>query len=102
MLRGQHRFDAASISIPDSITGEAIVVFCVLNSEKGQDFESELKEYVSDKIGKIAKPKTVKILSELPKTRTGKIMRRLLKSKLLGEPLGDLSGLENPHVLNQI
>ena len=94
--------DAASISIPDSVTGEAIVVFCVLNSEKGQDFENELKEYVSDKIGKIAKPKTVKILSELPKTRTGKIMRRLLKSKLLGEPLGDLSGLENPHVLNQI
>ena len=52
--------------------------------------------------GKIAKPKYVFQLSDLPKTRTGKIMRRLLKSKLLGKDLGDISSLENPNVLDEI
>ena len=50
----------------------------------------------------MAKPKFVFQLSDLPKTRTGKIMRRLLKSKLLGNELGDLSSLENPHILDEI
>ena len=96
--------EAASIPVPDPIKGDAIVAFVVLNSDlkKDQNLEDELKEYVSQKIGKVAKPKTIKILSELPKTRTGKIVRRVLKAKLLGEPLGDLSSLENPHVLDQI
>ena len=50
----------------------------------------------------MAKPKFVFQLSDLPKTRTGKIMRRLLKSKLLGKELGDLSSLENAHILDEI
>ena len=54
------------------------------------------------KIGKIAKPKLIFQLSDLPKTRTGKIMRRLLKAKLTGNPLGDLSSLENPDILKEI
>ena len=95
--------DAASISIPDEITGEAIVVFIVPEIEfKNEKFDTEISEYVSKKIGKIAKPKKVLVLSDLPKTRTGKIMRRLLKSKLLGKPLGDLSSLENPRILDEI
>ncbi|MDH5431195.1 MAG: AMP-binding protein [Nitrosopumilus sp.] len=93
--------DAAAIAIPDDITGEAIVVFFVSNvSEKLS--VSEISDYVVEKIGKLARPKLLFQLSDLPKTRTGKIMRRLLKSKLLGQELGDLSSLENPEVLDEI
>ena len=94
--------DAASISIPDSITGEAIVVFFVADKKKYTNLEFEVIEHISKRIGKIAKPKYVFQLSDLPKTRTGKIMRRLLKTKLMGEELGDLSSLENPEILEEI
>ena len=94
--------DAASISIPDAITGEAIVVFFVADKKKYTNLEFEVIEHISKRIGKIAKPKYVFQLSDLPKTRTGKIMRRLLKTKLMGEELGDLSSLENPEILKEI
>jgi len=94
--------DAASISIPDDITGESIVIFFVADNNLETNLESIVSDYVSEKIGKIARPKFVFQLSDLPKTRTGKIMRRLLKSKLLGHELGDLSSLDNPQVLNEI
>ena len=94
--------DAASIAIPDDITGEAIVVFFVADKKSENITSSEISDYISDKIGKLAKPKFIFQLTDLPKTRTGKIMRRLLKSKLLGNELGDLSSLENAHVLDEI
>ena len=94
--------DAASIAIPDELTGEAIVVFFVPDEKNNVNLESEVSDYISKKIGKVAKPKFVFQLSDLPKTRTGKIMRRLLKSKLLGTDLGDLSSLENPQILDEI
>ena len=94
--------DAASIAIPDEITGEAIVIFFVTNKKSQTDLGSELTNYVSEKIGKVAKPKFIFQISDLPKTRTGKIMRRLLKSKLMGTELGDLSSLENPGILDEI
>ena len=94
--------DAASIAIPDDITGEAIVVFFVGDNQSDINLDSVVSNHISEKIGKVAKPKFVFQLSELPKTRTGKIMRRLLKAKLLGHDLGDLSSLENPHVLDEI
>ena len=93
--------DAASVSIPDDITGEAIVIF-VVPEDKTQNIQNEIAQFVSDKIGKVARPKFVYQMSDLPKTRTGKIMRRLLRSKLLGTKLGDLSSIENPHVLDEI
>lgn len=93
--------DSAAISIPDAITGEAIVVF-IVSDKKYTNLEDEVSGYISDKIGKVARPKKVIQISELPKTRTGKIMRRLLKSKILGMDMGDLSSLENPHVLDEI
>lgn len=92
--------EAAAISIPDEITGEAIVVFVVPLSEK--NIEKIISDHVTEKIGKIARPKLVFVVSDLPKTRTGKIMRRLIKSKLLGLPLGDLSSLENQSSLDDI
>jgi acetyl-CoA synthetase len=94
--------DAASISIPDELTGEAIVVFFVSNDDDYVNLESEIMEHISKKIGKIAKPKKIFQLSDLPKTRTGKIMRRLLKAKLMGTELGDLSSLESPDILDEI
>ena len=93
--------DSAAIAIPDDITGEAIVVFYVIE-ESSEISESEIFDYISKKIGKLARPKFVFPISELPKTRTGKIMRRLLKAKLLGTDTGDLSSVENPHVLDEI
>jgi len=95
--------DAASISIPDEITGEAIIIFVVPELQfKNENLENEISKFISEKIGKVARPKKILILSDLPKTRTGKIMRRLLKSKLLGNALGDLSSLENPQILDEI
>jgi acetyl-CoA synthetase len=95
--------DAAAISIPDEITGESIVLFVVLKNKNEQwTIHKEIQNYVSGKIGKLAMPKLVYVISEMPKTRTGKIMRRLLRARLLGEPLGDLSSLENPHILDEI
>ncbi|MDC0896683.1 AMP-binding protein [Nitrosopumilus sp.] len=94
--------DAASISIPDELTGEAIVVFFVPENKNEVNLETDIIEHINKKIGKIAKPKLIFQLSDLPKTRTGKIMRRLLKAKLTGNPLGDLSSLENPDILKEI
>ena len=94
--------DAASISIPDELTGEAIVVFFVPENKNEVNLEADIIEHINKKIGKIAKPKLIFQLSDLPKTRTGKIMRRLLKAKLIGNPLGDLSSLENPDILKEI
>ena len=94
--------DAASISIPDELTGEAIVVFFVPENKNEINLETDIIEHINKKIGKIAKPKLIFQLSDLPKTRTGKIMRRLLKAKLTGNPLGDLSSLENPDILKEI
>ena len=96
--------DAASIAIPDSITGEAIVVFFVERNDKQHKTIKieDISNLISEKIGKIARPKHIFRLSDLPKTRTGKIMRRVLKSKLLGKDLGDVSSIENPSVLDEV
>ncbi len=94
--------DVAAIAIPDEITGEAIVLFVVLADKQNKEgIEAEIHNHVSEKIGKVARPKIVIVISDLPKTTTGKIMRRTLKAKLLGLPLGDLSSLENPQVLEE-
>ena len=94
--------DAASIAIPDGITGEAIVIFFVPDENTAENLTDEISNFVSEKIGKLARPKRIYQISDLPKTRTGKILRRLLKSKFLGKELGDLSSLENPKILDEI
>lgn len=94
--------EAAAVSIPDDVTGEAIIVFIVSKDKKHSIGEDEISEFVSSKIGKIARPKRVYQISDMPKTRTGKVMRRLLRAKLLGMPLGDLSSLENAGVIDEI
>ena len=66
------------------------------------DIKEEVTQHLIQKFGKVARPKNIVVISDLPKTRTGKILRRLLKAKTLGQDLGDLSSLENPQVLDEL
>ena len=92
--------EAAVVSRKDEITGEAIIVFAVGNSEaKKEDIEKQIKQ----DIGSFAKPKEIHICSALPKTRSGKIMRRLLKDLANGNlPKGDISTLEDANVIKTL
>lgn len=102
-----HVAEAAVVGCPDETTGEAIVAFVVLKSSRPTGAAAlalvhELQQWVSHEIGPIAKPKEIRFGDALPKTRSGKIMRRLLRSLARGETLTqDMSTLENPAVLEQ-
>ncbi|MBN1373364.1 MAG: acetate--CoA ligase [Anaerolineaceae bacterium] len=88
--------EAAAIGMPHEIKGHAIHAYVMLRSgvEPGEDFENELKQYVAHELGPIAKPEKITVVPQLPKTRSGKIMRRVLKARAQGLPEGDLSTLE--------
>ena len=100
--------EAAVVGRPDELTGEAICVFVVLKGGRptGEDAKkvaTELRNWVGKEIGPIAKPKDVRFGDNLPKTRSGKIMRRLLRVIAKGEEVTqDTSTLENPHILEQL
>ncbi len=93
--------EAAVIGKTDEIKGQAIVAFVTLRS----DFKAitgiveKLKEHVAQKIGPIARPKDIFLTHELPKTRSGKIMRRLLRDIAEGRALGDTTTLADPSVM---
>ncbi|MSO41538.1 MAG: acetate--CoA ligase [Solirubrobacterales bacterium] len=93
--------EAAVIGIPDEMTGQAIVAFCIPQGS-GEGLEGELREYVAEKIGKLARPKRIVICDDLPKTRSGKIMRRLLRDIAAGEHLGDVTTLRDPDVVQDV
>jgi acetyl-CoA synthetase len=100
--------EAAVVGRPDDTTGEAICAFVVLkrslpNTEEGKAIAKQLRDHVAKEIGPIAKPKDIRFGENLPKTRSGKIMRRLLRSLAKGEEITqDTSTLENPHILSQL
>jgi acetyl-CoA synthetase len=100
--------EAAVVGRPDDLTGEAICAFVVLKQARpaGADAEKiakQLRDWVGKEIGPIAKPKDIRFGDNLPKTRSGKIMRRLLRSIAKGEPITqDVSTLENPQILDQL
>ena len=100
--------EAAVVGRPDDTTGEAVVAFVVLKGERptGEDavrIATELRNWVGKAIGPIAKPKEIRFGDNLPKTRSGKIMRRLLRSLAKGEPITqDTSTLENPSIIAQL
>ncbi len=89
--------EAACIGIPDDLKGNVIHAFCILNAGKEGDDEllQALKLHVRQEVGPIAVPAEINFVASLPKTRSGKIMRRLLKAQVLGQPLGDTSTLED-------
>jgi acetyl-CoA synthetase len=100
--------EAAVVGRPDDLTGEAIVAFVVLKGDRptgeaGQKLAMDLRNWVGKDIGPIAKPKEIRFGDNLPKTRSGKIMRRLLRSLAKGETITqDTSTLENPAILDQL
>ncbi|WP_287965334.1 acetate--CoA ligase [Diaphorobacter sp.] len=100
--------EAAVVGRPDDLTGEAICAFVVLKrsrptGEEAKQIATELRNWVAKEIGPIAKPKDIRFGDNLPKTRSGKIMRRLLRSIAKGEPITqDTSTLENPAILDQL
>jgi acetyl-CoA synthetase len=100
--------EAAVVGRPDDLTGEAVVAFVVLKGarptgEEAKAIARELRDWVGKEIGPIAKPKDIRFGDNLPKTRSGKIMRRLLRSIAKGENITqDVSTLENPAILDQL
>ncbi len=100
--------EAAVVGRPDDLTGEAVCAFVVLKrsrpeGEEGLKIAKELRDWVAKEIGPIAKPKDIRFGDNLPKTRSGKIMRRLLRSLARGETIQqDISTLENPAILDQL
>ena len=100
--------EAAVVGRPDELTGEAVCAFVVLKQARptGDDAErlaKQLRDWVGKEIGPIAKPKDIRFGDNLPKTRSGKIMRRLLRSIAKDEIITqDISTLENPAILEQL
>ena len=100
--------EAAVVGRPDDLTGEAVVAFVVLKGprptgEAAKEMARELRDWVAKEIGPIAKPKEIRFGENLPKTRSGKIMRRLLRAIAKGEEITqDVSTLENPAILEQL
>ena len=100
--------EAAVVGRPDETTGEAICAFVVLKrplpqGDEAKQIAKELRDWVAKEIGPIAKPKDIRFGENLPKTRSGKIMRRLLRSLAKGEQITqDTSTLENPAILTQL
>jgi acetyl-CoA synthetase len=96
--------EAAVVSRPDPQVGEAIVAFVTLRGGRQGDeaLIGELREHVAEKIGKIARPHGIILTEDLPKTRSGKIMRRLLRDVAHGRDLGDVTTLANAEVVEEI
>jgi acetyl-CoA synthetase len=100
--------EAAVVGKPDETTGEAICAFVVLKrsrptGEEAKQIAKELRDWVAKEIGPIAKPREIRFGDNLPKTRSGKIMRRLLRVLAKGEEITqDVSTLENPAILEQL
>ena len=100
--------EAAVVGRPDDMTGEAVCAFVVLKrprptGDEAKRIANELRNWVAKEIGPIAKPKDIRFGDNLPKTRSGKIMRRLLRSIAKGEAITqDTSTLENPAILDQL
>src|ERR687885_5876 len=96
--------EAACVGAQDEDTGQAVVAFVTLEggAEEEDGFDQEIRNHVADKIGKLARPKRIIYADDLPKTRSGKIMRRLLKDIAEGRELGDVTTLRDPTVTEKI
>jgi acetyl-CoA synthetase len=96
--------EAAVVGATDPTTGQAIVAFVILRSgaHDGDDVTAALREHVAREIGPIAKPRRILVVSELPKTRSGKIMRRLLRDVADNRQVGDVTTLADASVMDRI
>ena len=96
--------EAAAIGVPDAMKGSALVCFCVLapGVAPSDALAAELRALVAAELGKPLRPKTVIFVSDLPKTRNAKVMRRVIRSAWLGEDPGDTSSLVNPEIIREL
>lgn len=96
--------EAAVVGATDATTGQGIVAFVILRGDTsdGEELVAQLRDHVAHEIGPIAKPRQIMIVAELPKTRSGKIMRRLLRDVAEHRELGDVTTLADPAVMNLI
>jgi acetyl-CoA synthetase len=96
--------EAAAIGVPHEVKGEAIVCFAVLRAGQAasEALRRELADKVASEMGKAMKPERVLFARDLPKTRSAKIMRRVVRATFLGKDPGDLSSLENPAAVDAI
>jgi acetyl-CoA synthetase len=97
--------EAAVVGATDPVTGQAIVAFVILrgdNAEGGDELVAELRNHVANALGAIARPRQIMVVPELPKTRSGKIMRRLLKDVAEHRSLGDVTTLTDSTVMDLI
>ena len=96
--------EAATIGVPDEIKGEDIVCFVVLKPgyEPNETLRDELKDQVVKIMGKTLKPRDIKFVGDLPRTRSAKIVRRIIKAAFLGEQLSDISSVENTQAIEEI
>jgi len=104
-----HEFvaEAAVVGAADETTGQAVVAYVIINEadrdkHTPEEFSEILRKHVAGQIGAIARPRTVYVVTELPKTRSGKIMRRLLRDVAEGRPIGDTTTLADPAVMKLI
>jgi acetyl-CoA synthetase len=95
--------EAAAVSVPDELKGAAIGAFVVVDAGvDGAALEHTLQDRVAHELGKPLRPAFVKAVSGIPKTRNGKLMRRLVRAAWLGEPVGDATALDDPGLLDEI
>ncbi|MBI3242697.1 MAG: AMP-binding protein [Chloroflexi bacterium] len=96
--------EAAAIAVPDEVKGNEVVCFCVLkpSHQPSDELREALKEKVAAELGKPLKPREIKFVRDLPKTRNAKVMRRIIRSAYLGQDPGDTSSLENPVAVEEI
>jgi acetyl-CoA synthetase len=98
--------EAAVVGAKDEMTGQGIVAFVILRggieSAKGDELVKQLRDHVAKEIGPIAKPRQIMVVAELPKTRSGKIMRRLLRDVAENRAVGDSTTLADPNVMKLI
>ena len=104
LIQHQAVSEAAAIGVPHEIKGEDIVCFVVLNSSfsPSEELREELKRHVVKSMGKTLRPQDIKFVSALPKTRSAKIVRGVIKRKFLRRDVGDVSSVENPDSIDEI
>jgi acetyl-CoA synthetase len=96
--------ECAAVGVPDEVKGTAVWCFCVPVPGHSPDDQlaADVRRKIADELGKAFAPSQVRFVSELPKTRSAKILRRAIRARVLGEDAGDLSSLDNPEALEAI
>ena len=103
-VRNQAVVESAAVGVPHEIKGNELVVFVVLkkNITPTDELRNELRGMIVSEMGKALAPKAVLFVSDLPKTRNAKVMRRMIRAAYLGQELGDTSSLVNPEAVEEI